>query len=74
MDINDTPVNRVSDESSFTYYLVNEGNGSISSNKEKLDLNTGDSVFVTASTGDIELDGKCKIIEVKVPSEDLLKD
>lgn len=45
------------DNSSFASILVLEGSGRVSSAEESLEIHKGDSIFITANTGEYELEG-----------------
>ena len=49
-------------ESSFLSVLVLEGEGSLTSRGEKVTFVKGDSIMITAGSGDYQLEGKCNII------------
>lgn len=54
------------DEKSFIAYTVVSGNGEISCLKNCVELKKGDCVFVPAGLGDFVIDGKMKILEMRV--------
>lgn len=45
------------DESSFASLLVLDGSGDVRSGKEQVSFKKGDSIFITANTGEYELEG-----------------
>ena len=53
-------------DNSFVSLLVTDGCGTIESSGEKLEAHKGDSFFVFAGSGDIEINGKLNIISTKV--------
>ena len=56
----------ISDEKSFVSILVIDGNGTVKNNGETLEIKKGDSVFIPASAGKIEITGKLELIETRV--------
>ena len=54
------------DEKSFVSVLVIDGEGEISDRNETLKIKKGDSVFIPASSGEIEISGNIKVIETRV--------
>ncbi|MEG0905925.1 MAG: type I phosphomannose isomerase catalytic subunit [Cellulosilyticaceae bacterium] len=50
------------DETTFQSLLVVEGNGQIISEKEKIEMGKGDSVFLPAGYGNYSVVGECKLI------------
>ena len=53
-------------DNSFVSLLVTDGCGTIESSGEKLEAHKGDSFFVFAGSGDIEINGKLNIISTEV--------
>ena len=53
-------------DKSFVSLLVTDGCGTIESSGEKLEAHKGDSFFVFAGSGDIEINGKLNIISTEV--------
>lgn len=53
------------DETSFNSILILEGEGKVIGN-ETVEFKKGDSIFITAGTGEFTVDGKCKAILTKV--------
>ncbi len=49
-------------EDSFLHVLVVEGTGSIRNNEDYLSLTKGDSIFISAGSGDYEISGQCEVI------------
>lgn len=52
-----------SDEERFYIYTVVDGNGTIVSKNEDVNINKGDSIFIPASLGDIEIKGSVVILK-----------
>ncbi len=46
-------------DASFLSILVLDGEGTISNQGEKIDFRKGDSIFMTAGSGDYQIEGKC---------------
>lgn len=65
LDINDECV-KTADEKSFVSLLVLGGEGKITLGGEKISLIKGDSIFISAGSGDFEIEGKLQIIETRV--------
>jgi mannose-6-phosphate isomerase len=61
LDVNGTHKLQVNDES-FVSLLVLEGIGQLKSDSTELALKAGDSVFVPANCGEVELKGKIKVL------------
>lgn len=55
-------IDGVCTDDSFISLLVLDGEGSITSGDEKVDFQKGDSLFVTASSGEFSVEGKCEIL------------
>ncbi len=62
----DGTLNLISDENSFVSLLVTDGKGTVECSGEKLSVRKGDSLFVSADSGKITINGKLNIIETKV--------
>lgn len=59
-------VNLNADEKSFVSILVLDGSGKIKNGNETLEIKKGNSVFIPASSGEIEISGKIEFIETRV--------
>ncbi len=57
---------RTADETSFVSLLVTDGNGSLADGKQSIALQKGSCIFVPAGHGDFKLQGKMKIVEIRV--------
>ncbi len=57
---------RTADETSFVSLLVTDGNGTLSDGKQEIALQKGSCIFVPANHGDFRLQGKMKIVEIRV--------
>ncbi len=65
LDINGELCGRA-DESSFVSLLILEGEGSLESAGETLELRKGGSIFIPANCGDYKIKGDVKILETRV--------
>lgn len=54
-------------EDSFLHILVLEGTGKIQNHHQSVNFSKGDSIFVTASTGEYEIIGKCEVLLTTIP-------
>lgn len=54
------------DQTTFVSVLVLEGVGTIHSAGEKLGIQKGDSIFLTADTGNYEIEGKCEMLLITI--------
>lgn len=52
----------VADDKTFKHILVVDGEGTIKSNDESIEVKKGDSLLVTANTGDYTVTGNCEIL------------
>ncbi len=59
-------VSLFADEKSFVSVLIIDGKGTIKNGDETLEIKKGDSVFIPASAGEIEIKGKIEFIETRV--------
>jgi len=59
-------VTLIADEKSFISILAIDGSGTIRNKDEFLEIKKGDSVFIPASAGEIEINGKIEFIETRV--------
>lgn len=50
------------DPATFVSMLVLDGEGTIQAGKEELIFRKGDSLFITADTGNYEMEGKCEVL------------
>lgn len=57
---------RHADETSFVSLLVTDGNGILSDDEQTIELQKGSCIFVPADHGDFKLQGKMKIVEIRV--------
>lgn len=62
----DGAVRDCADNSSFISYVVTDGEGEIICGDERLNLKKGDSIFVSADSGEISLNGKLELIRTTV--------
>ncbi len=53
-------------EESFVSFIVLDGEGNISQDNTKLHLNKGDSIFISAGSGDFEIEGKLEGLMTRV--------
>lgn len=54
------------DEDSFLHLLIIDGDGTIKNTKE-ISFEKGDSILITASTGDFEIYGNCEVLLTTIP-------
>lgn len=54
------------DEDSFLHMLILEGSGKIT-NSEEVEFAKGDSILLTASTGDFVMTGRCEALLTTIP-------
>ncbi len=57
---------RTADETSFVSLLVTDGKGTLADGKQEIALQKGSCIFVPANHGDFRLQGKMKIVEIRV--------
>jgi mannose-6-phosphate isomerase len=57
----------VADDKSFVSLLVVDGEGLVQAGDEKESVKKGDSLFITAGTGDIRITGTLKVIKTIIP-------
>ena len=69
LEVADSPVAGVCDESSFVSLLVVQGTGQVRNNSDTFPAKKGDCFFIEAGSGDYELLGNMTVISVRIPEE-----